>query len=119
MIGRKNKGPSLAIATLGLGGTNGLIGAALGGIAGYLAGSFETLGGIIPSALTGSAGSLGTSAASILPVSSSPFVSFGSLPVNSFLDSFSSSGVTSLPITPISNFASVIPSLSTSLIPFI
>jgi hypothetical protein len=35
------------------------------------------------------------------------------------LDSFSSSGVTSLPITPLLNFGLIFPSLSTSLIPFI
>jgi len=118
MIGRKNKGPSLAIATSALGGTGdvlSLITAPLGFSAGYLSGSFETLGGIIPALLTAIVGSLGTSAASLLP----SLASLGSFPLNSFLDSFSSSGVTSLPSTPISNFGLIFPSLSTSLIPFI
>ena len=112
MIGRKNKGPSLAIATPALGGTGGIGGASLGGILGYLFGSFEPLGSIVPSASTGIVGSLGTSLVSL-------GTSFSSIPINSFLDSFSSSGVTSLPITPLLNFGLIFPSLSTSLIPFI
>lgn len=96
MIGRKNKGPSLAIATPALGGANGIVGAVLGGGLGYLFGSFEPLGGIILSALTGVVGSALTSVGSL-------GTSFASWPVNSFLDSLSSSGVTSLPLTPSSN----------------
>lgn len=109
MIGRKNKGPSLAIATAALGGTGGVLGSGFGGILGYLAGVFEPLGGLIAAALgwfgTTLAGSLGSLASS-----------FGPASFASGLDSLSSLGITSLPSTPISNIVTSIP---TSIFPFI
>lgn len=114
MIGRKNKGPSLAIATSALGGTGdvlSLITAPLGFSAGYLAGSFEPLGGIISSLLTGVLGSLGTSVGSLIPSLAPGSIGYS-------LDMLSSSGVTSFPFTSLSsNLLSVFPSITSSIIP--
>ncbi len=114
MIGRKNKGPSLAIAYAALGGTGDVfssIGVPLGAITGYLAGSFEPLGGIISSLLTGVLGSGSTSLGSLIPS-----IAPGSIGYS--LDMLSSSGVTSFPFTSLpSNLMSVFPSITSSIIP--
>lgn len=136
MIGRKNKGPSLAIATATGGTGAAAVGTALGGFLGYLAGSFEPLGGAIPAASAGIldsiltsvgsvsgllVGSVGPSATtSLLTAATSLGTSLTSWSAGWVLDMSSSLGITSFPLTSISNLVgsvSVFPSALSSIIP--